>query len=106
MNGHLNLNEEGTIVDINVYCSMMGSLLYLCASRPNNIMCTLCMYARFQANPKECHFLAVKRILRFLVHTPNLGLWYPKCSKFYLLRYLDFGYTDCKVDGKGTLGTC
>jgi hypothetical protein len=41
-------------------------------------MLSVCMCARFQANPKECHLMAVKRILRYLVHTPNLGLWYPK----------------------------
>jgi hypothetical protein len=51
-NGHLDLNENGTIVDIKVYRSMIGSLLYLCASRPN-IMLSVCMCARFQANPKE-----------------------------------------------------
>jgi hypothetical protein len=41
-------------------------------------MLSVCMCARFQANPKECHLMAVKRIFRYLVHTPNLGLWYPK----------------------------
>ena len=47
--------------------------------------------------------VAVKRILRYLVHTPNLGLWYPKGSK---LGYSDSDYADCKVDRKSTLGTC
>jgi hypothetical protein len=75
-NGHLDLNEEGKSVDQKVYHSMIGSLLYLCASRPD-IMLSVCMCARFQANPKECHLMTVKRILRYLVHTPNLGLWYP-----------------------------
>ena len=50
--------------------------------------------------------MAVKRILRYLVHTPNLGLWYPKSSKFDLLGYLDFDYAGCKVDRKNTSGTC
>jgi len=72
-NGHLDLSEEGTTVDIKVYHSMIGSLLYLCASRLD-IMHSVCMCARFQANPKECHLMAVKRILRYLVHTPNLWL--------------------------------
>jgi hypothetical protein len=75
-NGHLDLNDDGKAVDTKIYRSMIGSLLYLCASRPN-IMLSVCMCARFQANPKECHLMAVKRILRYLVHTPNLGLWYP-----------------------------
>jgi len=104
-NGHLDLDEEGGAVDMKVYRSMIGSLLYLCASRPD-IMLSVCMCARFQANPKECHLVAVKRILRYLVHTPNLGLWYPKGSKFNLLGYSDADYAGCKVDRKSTSGTC
>ena len=55
---------------------------------------------------RKCHLVAVKRILRYLVHTPNLGLWYPKGSKFDLLGYSDSDYAGCKVDRKSTLGTC
>ena len=69
-------------------------------------MLSVCRCARFQANPKECHLMVVKRILRYLVHTPNLGLWYPKGSKFDLLGYSDSDYAGCKVDRKSTLGTC
>jgi hypothetical protein len=72
-NGHLNLNEEGKLVDQKPYRSMIGSLLYLCASRPD-IMLSVCMCARLKANPKKCHLVVVKRILRYLVHTQNLGL--------------------------------
>ena len=61
-NGHLDLNDEGKAIDTKVYHSMIGSLLYLCASRPD-IMLIVCMCARFQANPKECRLVAVKRIL-------------------------------------------
>jgi hypothetical protein len=104
-NGHLDLDEEGAPVETKVYRSMIGSLLYLCASRPD-IMLSVCMCARFQANPKECHLTAVKRILRYLVHTPNLGLWYPKGSKFNLLGYSDSDYAGCKVDRKSTMETC
>jgi hypothetical protein len=84
---------------------MIGSLLYLCASRLD-IMLSVCMCARFQANPKECHLMAVKRIFRYLVHTPNLGLWYHKGSTFDLLGYSDSDYAGCKVDRKSTSGTC
>ena len=102
-NGYLDLNIEGKAVDTKVYHSRIGSLLYLCASRPD-IMLSMCICARFQANPKECHLVAIKRILRYLVHTPNLGLWYPKGSKFDLLGYSDSDYAGCKVDRKSTRG--
>jgi hypothetical protein len=52
---------------------MIGSLLYLCASRPD-IMLSVCMCARFQADPKEVHLRAMKRIMRYLVYTPKFGL--------------------------------
>jgi hypothetical protein len=71
--GHLDLNTGGKSVDQKVYRSMIGSLLYLCASRPD-IMLSVCICARFQSDPKECHLVAVKRIHRYLVHTPYIGL--------------------------------
>jgi hypothetical protein len=74
-NGHLDLDTGGKSVDQKVYQSMIGSLLYLCASQPD-IMLSVCICARFQANPKEVHLRAVKRILRYLVYTPKFGLWY------------------------------
>src|SRR6266498_4864273 len=92
-------------MDQKVYQSMIGSLLYLCASRPD-IMLSVCMCARFQATPKECHLVAVKRILRYLIHTSTLGLWYPKGSSFDLLGYSDSDYASCKVDRKSIMGTC
>jgi hypothetical protein len=105
LNGHLDLNEEGKSVDQKVYRSMIGSLLYLCASRPN-ITLSVCMCSRFQANPMECHLITVKRILRYWVHTPNLGLWYPKGSTFDLLGNSDSDYASCKVYRKSTTRSC
>jgi hypothetical protein len=70
-NGHLDLDLNGTSVDQKVYHSMIGSLLYLCASKLN-IMLSVCMCARLQATPKYCHLKAVKRIMRYLVLTPNI----------------------------------
>jgi hypothetical protein len=64
------------------------------------------MCAIFQADPKECQLRVVKRILRYLVHTPNFGLWYPKESTFDLIRYSDVDYAGCKIDRKSTSGTC
>ena len=73
----LDIDPNDKVVDQKVYHSMIGSLLYLCASRPD-IMLSVGICARFQAAPKESHFVAVKRIFRYLAHSPNFGLWYPK----------------------------
>jgi hypothetical protein len=72
-NGHLDLDVSGKSMDQKVCCSIIGSLLYLYASRPI-IMLSVCMCERFQAAPNECHMRAVKRIMRYLVLTSNLGL--------------------------------
>jgi transposase InsO family protein len=104
-NGHLDLDEGGNPVNQTLYRSMIGSLLYLTASRPD-IMFSVCMCARFQASPKESHLVAVKRILRYLKHTPSIGLWYPKGARFELVGYSDSDYAGCKVDRKSTSGGC
>jgi hypothetical protein len=70
---HMDLNAGGKSIDQNVYWFMIGSLLYLCASRLN-IMLSVFICARFESNPKECHLVAVKHILRYLVHTPYIRL--------------------------------
>src|SRR3954469_16498206 len=85
-NGQLGPDENDKNYDQNVYRSMIGFLLYLCASRPD-IMLSVCMCSRFQAAQKESHHQAVKRILRYLAHTPTLGLWYPKGTPLDLVGY-------------------
>jgi hypothetical protein len=77
INRHLDLDMGGKSVDQKVYHSIICSLLYLCASRPD-IMLSVCMCARFQATPKECHLRVVKRIMRYLVLTPNLAYVIPR----------------------------
>nr|CAH66560.1 OSIGBa0113K06.6 [Oryza sativa] len=104
-NGHLDLDEGGKPVDLKLYRSMIGSLLYLTASRPD-IMFSVCMCAWFQAAPKECHLVAVKRILRYLKYSSTIGLWYPKGAKFKLVGYSDSDYAGCKVDRNSTSGSC
>jgi hypothetical protein len=104
-NGHLDLDTGGKSIDQKVYRSMIGSLLYLCASR-SDIMLFVCMCARFQADQKEVHLRAVKRILRYLVHSPKFGLWYPKGSTFDLIGYSDADWAGCKIDRNSTSGTC
>jgi hypothetical protein len=76
-NGHLNLDTGGNSVDQKVFRSMICSLLYLCAFI-SDIMLSVCMCARFQAGPKDCHLRVMKMILRYLFHTPSFRLWYPR----------------------------
>jgi hypothetical protein len=84
---------------------MIESLLYLCAFMLDIIL-SVRMCARFQAALKDCHLRAIKRIMRYLVLTPNLVLWYPKGSHFELLGYSDANYARCKVDSNSASGTC
>ena len=84
----LDMDEKGKSVDQTKYRGMIGSLLYLTASRPD-IMYSVCLCARFQACPKESHLNAVKRISRYLKDTIDIGLWYPKCDNFELICYSD-----------------
>jgi hypothetical protein len=102
--GHLDLNKGGKFVDQKAYWSMLGSLLYICASRPD-IMLSVYMCARFQSDPKECHLVVVKQILRYLVSMPCFGIWYPKGSTVNLIGYSDSDYVGCKVDRKSTSRT-
>jgi hypothetical protein len=102
-NEHLDLDEGGNPIDQILYRSMIGSLLYITAYRPD-IMFSVCMCARFQANPKKAHLRAIKKILRYLKHTPSIGLWYPKGATFDLIGYFDSDYAGCKIDRKSTYG--
>ncbi|KAI3771819.1 hypothetical protein L6452_02988 [Arctium lappa] len=101
----LDADPSGKSVDQKVYRSMIGSLLYLAVSRPD-IMFATCFCARYQSTPKESHFSAVKRILRYLKGSPNIGLWYPKDSRFELTAFTDADHAGCKLDRKSTSGSC
>ncbi|KAH9743236.1 hypothetical protein KPL70_003240 [Citrus sinensis] len=101
----LDKDEKGKEVDIKTYRGMIGSLLYLTASRPD-IMFSVCLCARFQSCPKESHMLAVKRIFRYLIGTINLGLWYPRRTHIDLTCYSDADFAGYKVDRKSTSGIC
>ncbi|KAL3524965.1 hypothetical protein ACH5RR_013337 [Cinchona calisaya] len=101
----LTKDEEGNSVDEKYYKGMIGSLLYLTASRPN-IMFAVCLCARFQSCPKESHLIAVKRIFRYLKGSMDFGLWYPKSSTFDLISYSDADFAGCQIDRKSTSGMC
>ncbi|GJR67818.1 hypothetical protein Tco_0013883 [Tanacetum coccineum] len=84
---------------------MIGSLMYLTASRPE-IQFSTYLCARYQANPKESYLIVVKRIFRYLKGTPSIGLYYPKCLGFDLKGYSDSDYVGCNIDKKSTSGAC
>ncbi|KAJ9544456.1 LOW QUALITY PROTEIN: hypothetical protein OSB04_024163 [Centaurea solstitialis] len=101
----LEKDSNGKPVDVTLYRGMIGSLLYLTASRPD-IMYATCLCAQYQAEPKESHLKVVKRIFRYLKGTPNLGLWYPMDSGFDLTAFSDSDFAGCKIDRKSTTGGC
>ncbi|GJW25733.1 putative ribonuclease H-like domain-containing protein [Tanacetum coccineum] len=98
-------DEDGEDVDIHLYRSMIGSLMYLTSSRPD-IMFSVCACSRFQVQPKVSHLNAVKRIFRYLKGRPKLGLWYPKDSPFILEAFSDSDYAGASLDRKSTTGGC
>ncbi|GJV79246.1 hypothetical protein Tco_1515116 [Tanacetum coccineum] len=102
---NLGLDLAGKPVNDTSYRGMIGSLMYLTATRPD-IQFSTVLYARYQSNIKESHLTAVKRILRYLKGTPNLGMYYPKCSGFDLKGYSDSDYAGCNMDRKSTSGAC
>ncbi|GKB95100.1 hypothetical protein Tco_0981237 [Tanacetum coccineum] len=96
-------DEDGVKVDVHEYRSIIGSLMYLTASRPY-IMFAVCACVRFQVTPKASHLHAVKRIFRYLKHQPKLGLWYPRDSPFELEAFSDSDYAGASLDRKSTTG--
>jgi hypothetical protein len=92
-------------VDQKEYRSMIGSLLYLTATRPD-IQFSVCLCIRFQASPRTSHRQAVKWIFRYLRYTPELGLCYSASSSLSLLGFSDADFAGCRVDRKSTSGTC
>jgi hypothetical protein len=101
----LDMDEEGEHVDQKEYRSMIGSLLYLTATSPD-IQFSVCLCARFQGSPRTSHRQVVKRIFRYLRHTPDFGLWYSASSSLVLHGFSDVDFAGCRLDGKSTSGTC
>ncbi|GKF52022.1 hypothetical protein Tco_0148489, partial [Tanacetum coccineum] len=86
----LKLDEDliGIPVDQTRFRGMVGSLMYLTASRPDLVF-AVCMCARYQAKPTKKHFEAIKRVFWYLKGTINMGLWYPKDNAMSLTAYAD-----------------
>jgi hypothetical protein len=101
----LDADEVGEHVYQKEYRSMIGSLLYLTATRPD-IQFSVCLCARFQASPRTSHRQAVKPIFRYLRHTPDFGLWYSSSPSLALHGFSDADFARCWLDRKSTSGTC
>ncbi|GJR28031.1 hypothetical protein Tco_1104263 [Tanacetum coccineum] len=100
------LDEDlsGTPVDQTKYRSMIGSLMYLTASRPDLVF-AVCMCARYQSRPTKKHLEAVKRVFRYLQGTINMGLWYPKDTAMALTAYADADHAGCQDTRRSTSGS-
>jgi hypothetical protein len=98
-------DEEGEHVDQKEYQSMIRSLLYLTATRPD-IQFSVCLCAPFQASSRTSHRQAVKRIFRYLCHTPDFGHWYSTSSSLALHGFSGADFAGCRLDRKSTSWTC
>ncbi|GJT95606.1 hypothetical protein Tco_1158743 [Tanacetum coccineum] len=83
---------------------MVGSLMYLTASRPDLVF-TVCMYARYQASPTKKHSEALKRVFWYLIGTINWGLWYSKDTAMALTAYADADHAGCQDTQRSTSGS-
>ncbi|GKA07237.1 retrovirus-related pol polyprotein from transposon TNT 1-94 [Tanacetum coccineum] len=97
------LDEDlsGIPVDQTQYRSMIGSLMYLTASRPDLVF-AVCMCARYQSKPTKKHLEAVKRVFRYLQGSINMGLWYPKDTAMALTAYADADHAGCQDTRRST----
>jgi len=93
----LTIEDTETKVDQKLYRGMIGSLLYLTASRPD-ILFSVCLCARFQSDPRESHLTVVKRIFRYLKGTTNLGLFYKKSLDYKLIGFCDADYACDRIE--------
>ncbi|GJZ28904.1 retrovirus-related pol polyprotein from transposon TNT 1-94 [Tanacetum coccineum] len=101
----LTKDDEADSVDSSKYRGMIGSLLYLTASRPD-IMFSVCLCAHFQENPKTTDLEAIKHIFRYIRGTSHLGLWYPKGTGIETIVYADSDHASDYIDRKSTSGVC
>ncbi|GJX06562.1 retrovirus-related pol polyprotein from transposon TNT 1-94 [Tanacetum coccineum] len=102
----LKLDEDllGIPVDQTRFRGMVGSLMYLTASRPDLVF-VVCMCARYQAKPTKKHLEAIKRVFRYLKGTINMGLWYPKDNAMSLTAYADADHAGCQDSRRSTSGS-
>ncbi|GJW05918.1 hypothetical protein Tco_1568341 [Tanacetum coccineum] len=101
----LTRDKDEEFVENKKHRGMIGSLLYLTASRPD-IMFSVCLCARFQEVPKPSHLEVLKRIFIYIKGTTHLGLWYPKGTGVETIVYTDSDHAGDYVDRKRTSGMC
>ncbi|KAL0319934.1 UNVERIFIED_CONTAM: Retrovirus-related Pol polyprotein from transposon TNT 1-94 [Sesamum radiatum] len=96
--------EDGSEkVDGSIYRSLIGSLLYLTATRPD-IMFATSLLSRFMQSPSQVHYGAAKRILRYLQGTKDFGIWYKSTNDAKLVGYTDSDWAGSADDMKSTSG--
>nr|GEX37577.1 uncharacterized mitochondrial protein AtMg00810-like [Tanacetum cinerariifolium] len=98
-------NESDSPVNVHLYRSMIGSLMYLTTSMPD-IMFAVSACSRHQVTPTTSNLEVVKKIFKYLKGQPKLGLWYPKESPLMLEAYSDSDYAGANKDRKSTTGEC
>ena len=104
-NVKLAIDLLGKSVDLSLYRSMIGSLLYLTASRLD-ISYNVGVCARYQANPKESHMIAFKRVIKYVKTIADFGVWFNKDTNDVLAGYSDTDWVRNVDDRKSTLGGC
>ena len=97
----LEADEDGDKVSDKLYWGTIKSLLYLTTSRPD-MQLSVGICTKFQSNPKRSHLNAIKRILRYLVGTTNLGLWYEKGTLCDVTSYCDADFVGDRFERKST----
>ena len=100
-NAKLTNDPSGESIDVALYRSMIGCLLYLTASHPN-IAFSVGVCSWFQSNPKVSRLNAVKRIIKYVSETCDYGLFYSKESNLSLVGYSNLDWTSNADDRKST----
>jgi hypothetical protein len=94
-----------TLTDATLYRSTVGALQYLAITRPD-IAFAVNKCSQFMHDPRDVHWTAVKRILRYLKHTITHGLLIQPCHNFQLVAFSDADWAGCPDDRKSTSGFC
>jgi hypothetical protein len=99
----LRKQDGGPVVNFTLYKSLVGSLLYLTATRPD-IMYATSIVSKFMESPKDSHWKMAKRILRYVAGTLNFGLWYTQSDNNHLSSYTDSDFAGNLDDQKSISG--